>query len=734
MITSAEARPIPLRARPDLQVQPLVYAGRRYWGIKDPVALGYFQLRDEEHFIWRLLDGRRSLEQIKQQFEREYPPHELDVSQLQAFFSRLHRDNLVLAHSADQGQVLLERRYERTRNDLLAALANVLAIRFRGVNPSRFLDWLYARVGWLTSPWMLAVYVMLMAAAAILLASRPDAVFERLPEWSSFLTIRNAFWLAAAVGLSKVLHEFGHALTCKRMGGQCHELGLMLLVFTPCLYCNVSDAWMLPSKWQRIAISAAGIIVELVIASLCAFVWWFSEPGLVNALAFNLMMVCGVGTLLFNGNPLLRYDGYYVLSDLIEVPNLHEQAGSALRRIWTHGVLGMEAPNERLLPDRSPAALALFAVASFAYRVFIAGALLLFVRELLKPYRLALLSELLAVALVVGLVGQPAWRAYQFLSDPLRRRQMNWFRAGVRLAALAAVVAACVFIPLPCSTSAPVLLEPLGARRVYVTEPGTLVESLKLGDEVKEGQALARLENHDVTMEVEKLRSERDQQRLHVAHLTAQQIQDEKASAQLPTAMELLADLNTRYEQRLREQTRLTLKAPIAGTVLPPPAHNEPPPAGKLPTWTGTPLEVRNHGAYLATGTLLCLVGNPERFEAVAVIDQRDVGRIRPGQQVDLLLDESRDQVLHGKVIEIAQRDVAIAPREIVARGDLPTKTDKTGEARPLSTSYQARIEFDSQERRLLTGSSGRARFHVEPESIAQRVGRFFASTFRMRW
>ena len=121
-------------------------------------------------------------------------------------------------------------------------------------------------------------------------------------------------------------------MTCIRLGGQCRELGLMLLVFTPCLYCEVSDAWTFPSKWQRIAVSAAGIIVEIVLAALAALVWCFSGPGLLHSLAFAVMVVCSVSTLLFNGNPLMRYDGYYVLADLLEVPNLAEQSRAVVAR------------------------------------------------------------------------------------------------------------------------------------------------------------------------------------------------------------------------------------------------------------------------------------------------------------------------------------------------------------------------------------------------------------------
>lgn len=114
----------------------------------------------------------------------------------------------------------------------------------------------------------------------------------------------------------KIIHEFGHGLACKTFGGEVHEMGLLFLVFSPCMYCNVSDAWTLPSKWQRIVISAAGIYVELLIASIATFIWWRTDHGtFINNMCMSLMVVCSVSTFVFNANPLMRFDGYYVLAD-----------------------------------------------------------------------------------------------------------------------------------------------------------------------------------------------------------------------------------------------------------------------------------------------------------------------------------------------------------------------------------------------------------------------------------
>ena len=127
--------------------------------------------------------------------------------------------------------------------------------------------------------------MLLILSAASLVLVQFDAFYAKLPGFHQFFQANNWLWLGLVLCVTKVMHEFGHGLSCKHFKGECHELGFMLLVLTPCLYCNVSDSWMLPSKWRRAAIGAGGMYVELVLASIATFVWWFSEPGLVNQLA-----------------------------------------------------------------------------------------------------------------------------------------------------------------------------------------------------------------------------------------------------------------------------------------------------------------------------------------------------------------------------------------------------------------------------------------------------------------
>src|SRR5262245_31061163 len=324
---STAAISLPL-ARRDLQIVPIENRGRQDWTVKDPVALRYYQLRDEERFILSLLDGQMNPGEIIAQFERQFAPRRLRRSELAGFLSLLHREGLVTAAALGQGEHLLSRAADQHRRSWLMSLANVLAIRLPGINPNGWLSAAVPYFAWIYSPACLFFVFTLLVAAVTVVTVNFGPLSERLPRLTEFFGPQNLLWLAASLAVVKSLHELGHAFTCKRFGGECNRMGIMLLVFTPALYCDVTGAWMFRERWKRIAVSAAGVIVELVLAAIATIVWAWTQPGLVNALALNVMFVCSVSTLLINGNPLLRYDGYYVLADWLGTPNLQQQASA----------------------------------------------------------------------------------------------------------------------------------------------------------------------------------------------------------------------------------------------------------------------------------------------------------------------------------------------------------------------------------------------------------------------
>jgi putative peptide zinc metalloprotease protein len=720
-------------ARRDLVIVPLENQGRQDWTVKDPIALRYYQLREEERFLLNLLDGRLTMDQIVARFEQRFAPRRLRHTELAGFLSLLHREGLVAARALGQGQQLLARSTTQQRRSWLLALSNVLAIRLPGINPDRLLTAAASWLVWLFSPACLFVVLLLLTAALSVVAVNFGPLVERLPRLAEFFGPHNLFWLAVSLTAVKTLHELGHAFTCKHFGGACHRLGIMLLVFTPALYCDVSDAWMFRERWKRIAVSAAGVAVELVLAALATLVWSMTQPGWINALALNVMFVCSVSTLLINGNPLLRYDGYYVLADWLGTPNLQQQGSAAVSRCFAWLLAGVTLDQPRFLAEPGAALLWSYAVASLIYRGMVVVGILWFLDATLRPWGLGTISLLIALIVIASIAAGPLARAASFLNNPSSRRQINgrWFVASLTI--LAGAIAAFALLPLPASVTAPVVLRPLNGRRVYVSTAGMLASATPAGQRVAAGETVAQLTNRRLELQVAELASRAAQQRLLVAHLSLRQHRDPELGEQLPVAEARLRDLDTQLAELNRELARLQVVAPVAGTILPPP------PASRdadddLGSLVGTPQSPHNLGCYLESGALLCTIGDPSKTEAVAFVDQADVQALHEGQVVRLALRQHPGRIIHGRVLEISRLQSDDMPPQVVAERLIPLHAGPAGKSQPLHTYYQAVVTLDSHDRNLLSGAVGWARVQVAPQPLWLRIHRGLRGTLRTPW
>jgi putative peptide zinc metalloprotease protein len=708
--------------RPDLVVRPQRAEARHAWIVKDPVALRYFSLSTHEYAILQWLDGSLTLDDICRKFEETFPPYRMTPRRLQAFLANLYENGLLVVDGADQGKLLLESFQRDERRERWQKWLNWLSIRFRGIDPDPLLSWLYPKVRWCFSRAFLAAGLMLAVVAIVLLVTHAPQFAGELPRLHELIGPRNLVWLVVAFAVIKVLHEFGHALACKHYGGECHEMGVMLLLFVPCLYCNVTDSWMLQSRWQRIAISAAGILVELHLAALAVVCWWLFQPGLLQTIALNTIVVCSVGTIVFNGNPLLRYDGYFILADLVDMPNLWQESRNALRRRLGHWFLAPEIV-ARTPPGERQGLLTLYGIASLVYRAFVVVAILLLLHRALVPRGLAWLVPIIVASFVASAAVVWFGVMRRFWTRPMAWRQFNLPR--VVLTAVAAAIGLWLFlaIPFPSRIAAPALLQPLAAHRIYVSTPGTLRQCVSPGDSVTANQVVAELEDVELHRDIVRLTGELELARTRVQNLQLRLPDEPDAAAQLQVAEEMLADVDQQLRQRKRDEQALILKAPAAGLVMEPP---ETPVRssvdGRLPLWTGQPMKAENRDCHLERGTLFCLVGDPRRLEAVLYVDETDVQFVRIDQRVRLQFAVAPTAVLTGRVVEIAKRNILTVPNELAAEQELATRRDSTGSRRPLRTAYSVRVELDEHDTALLTASRGRAKISVEPRSLAERL------------
>jgi putative peptide zinc metalloprotease protein len=719
-LTSSTAWPLALAMRRDLVVRQARWQGREYWIIKDPLALKYFRFEAEEFTILSLLDGRRSSDEVCEAFERQFAPQRITARQLQQLVGMLHRSQLLVASAAGQGAELAARAKTKQRRELWSKAANLLAIRFRGVDPDRFLNGLSGCAGWIFSLPAAACFVLLMLSATALVTAQLDTFLARLPTFEAFFAAENWLWLAVTLGLTKVLHELGHGLACQRFGGECHEMGVMLLVFTPCLYCNVSDAWMIPSKWRRIAVGAGGMYVELILASLATFGWWASAPGLFNALCLNVMFVSSVSTLLFNANPLMRFDGYYILADLVEIPNLRQKAATIVQRKLGRWLLGLRERPDPLLPASHHGLLAAYATASSIYGWLVSLSIFWIVYRALEPYGLKFAGQALGLAMVITLIVAPVVRLLTFVFQPARPKELNPMRAILSVSALGALACGVMCVPLPYYVPARFVIEPRGGTSVYVEVPGELRVSHVQHGPVAAGQTIAELDDLNARLAVQKLASQRTQAIARIEGIRQRAHVDEAALLELSQAEEALAALDVQLARLELDIAKLVIQAPASGLLLPAPSRPAEEQQGTLATWSGRPLEVRNVGAFLSAGTLLGRIAQPGELEAILAIPEEELDFVASGQAVDLILDSLPGQRLPGRIQRVSaenfQTDDEVGlPRQQPAQQPVV---------------YQASVPLDDLSGAIVVGACGTARVQAGRQPLVTRLWRAACRTF----
>ena len=717
--------------RLDLQVASPQSGSRRVWGVKDPVTLNYYELREEEFFVLGQLERPMSVGELCTAFAERFRPQTLAHEELQQFIGQLSQQGLLIAEQPGYGNVLSDRIANADTRRRWQGLTNLLAIRFRGFDPDRLLGSILTRCEWLFSPWTLIIFGLVTATAIGLVILEFDTLVSRLPDAKAWLSVQNLFLMAFVLGCVKVLHEFGHGLTCKRFGGECHEMGLMLLVFTPCLYCNVTDIWMVKSKWQRMAVSAAGIAVELAIAACCTILWWFSVPGLFHSVCLNLMVVCGVSTLVFNGNPLLRYDGYFVLSDWLEIPNLQQQSLAAVKRHLAGWFLGLSRPSSRPVPAGHEMLLVAYGAASLAYRLLLTVSVLWVLYYWLQPYGLAPVVHVFAALTAWTTLAMPMSNLLQWLMSPAQRVCICWprfFRRGMLAIILLATV---LLVPLPSHVTSTALFDSDAAARVYVTSEGTLVEGVTIGSVVEEGQVVAKLVSPQLERELARLEGEVQEHRVRLEQLERRRVHEQGVAAQIPSTRESLHEVEQQLERRRLDADRLVLRAPRSGVVVPAFSTNRSP-AGSLPGWSSTPLDPRTRGCFLRAGTTVCLIGERSKVAATLIVSQDGAADVRIGQSVRLRCPEFPGEVLQGEIVELAELDIDLVTTDFVRRANLPTRIASSGTIRPVGIWYQARASISQSDDRILPGTSGTGTISIGSESLLTRSRRWIRRTFSL--
>ncbi len=383
----AELRP---RLHPAVQVFRQQYRGQMWFVVRDPANNQFFRVPEAGYEFIGLLDGSRTVTeawQITMDRLGDMAPTQGEAIQL---LGQLYTSNLLQGDLPPDASGMFERRRKRVQREIRSYATNLLFVRFPLWDPDRLLNRWVGVVGWVFGPIGFALLAILAATGIYFITQRGWDELIRASDPQSMLRTENLLWLYGGYAVIKLVHELGHAFACKhfgrdsRAGGEVHTIGLMLLVFMPVPYVDASSSWAFRSKWQRAIVAGAGIYIEIAIASIAAVVWASTPQGsLASDLSHNLIFLASVSTLLFNGNPLLRYDGYYILSDVLEIPNLAMQSKQYLYYLTRKYAFGVRDAVTNVRSVRERFWFVTYGIASTVYRMVIFAGILLYVSDML---------------------------------------------------------------------------------------------------------------------------------------------------------------------------------------------------------------------------------------------------------------------------------------------------------------------------------------------------------------
>ena len=710
--------------RPDLIAVPHDSGG---WVVKDPLTLKYSYLNDTEYSILNFLDGRVSLNRLLKLVHDLDPTDQLTPDDLGAFVQSLAGHQLIRQIGSGDSLRLSQKQTVPTWQRLTMHLLQLLRVQFPLVNPSGFLSAAMPTVSRIAQPAVIRTLWIVFLAALGLVVLHLRELSDALPTIQEFLGPQNVVQMLLIFAFVKVLHEAGHAFTARYFGAECNECGVMLMMFTPVLYTNVTDSWMLPRR-ERILITAAGIAVELLIAATCTLLWWQASPGVVKSLLLNTMLLCSVNTILFNGNPLLRFDGYFLLADLLRIPNLASRSAVAVQQAILGFFSGHRSESADLFEtNRTKIVLYVYGVLSMAYRVFLTLAILQLVRHMTKQWNVQIVGALLTVTILTGFVGIPLLRFLNRLFDLNAMAEYDsksWMRIGIAASLLVVVL----LIPFPQSVVAPAYVQ-CAAERIYANPGGQLVPTVRYGEAVSTGDVLAILRNPEIERTGLRLAGRVNELQKQLDSLMANSATAN--SDLIPTLNESLKSASEQLRKFEQESEKLHVSCAASGLFLPPPAVDREVQSDLREFWNGTAVSYHNTGAWISRGTLLGFVGLESDVELLVCVSQDDVDRVRIGQRAKYLASSGGADAIIGVVTEVATLESTVLPENLAVAGLVNGRPSADG-VEPLEVTYVVTVTLSTGGEQLPPAlySVGHVRVDTEPNSLWRRFQRYLRQTF----
>jgi putative peptide zinc metalloprotease protein len=565
------------------------YRGDAWFVLEDTYSQKYFRVTPQAYAFLRALNTGATVDEVWQRMAREQPEMLPGQDEVVRLLSQLHMASLLYFQGQPQVDAIYERTRTQRRRELYGKALSFLYVKIALWDPDSFLNRIRALIRVMTSPVAMMVWLTVMITAGLNIY---DKGAQLAAGTDGLLSLSNLPFLYLCMTGLKIVHEFAHSFAVKRFGGQVHVFGVMFLIFTPLPYMDATASWSFRNKFQRAIVGLAGMLSELFVAAIGAIVWAHTGPGLVHSLAYNVMIIGSVSSLLFNGNPLLRFDAYYVLADLLEIPNLYSKAQQQWFYFFQRYLLGIQTATSPAIDRNEWRWLTVYGFLAFFYRWFVTTGIVLFMLDQWFPIGLMLLTTS-----IITLIFMPLRKFYTWMTGPALVAHRGRAFAGLAITVATLLVFA-VALPLPYAVRAPGVLEARQTTQLFARTGGVLSElKAQHGQRVAKGEVIAVLLNPEMDNE------------LKVARLLLRESESLYRQA-LVTSPADLVPLQRRAESQQarvaeleRDLADLVVTAPQAGEFV-------------------APVLVERLGNYVERGSLLGEVVDSSEFRFSAVVSQ----------------------------------------------------------------------------------------------------------------
>ncbi len=576
--------------RTSVRAQRQMFRGEQWVVLRDALTTDWFRITEAAWAFVSRLSTRRTVEETWVEIVDLDPDQALSQEEVVQLLGQLNLSNLLVFDRAGAGASLFERYRKRTAKERRALMMGFLSIRIPLFDPDRALVAAMPLIRMLLSPLGAVAYLALLALAGKALIDHSDALFS---QGAGLLAPSNLGLLYVGFVIAKVIHELGHAAVCRYFGGEVHRLGVMLLIFAPMPYVDATASWGFRRPAERLLTGAAGVLAELAVAAVAALLWAHTAPGVVNSIAYNVIFVASVSSLLFNLNPLLRFDGYHMLVDLIDVPNLFQRSREQLKYLAERYLF--------LLPRVKPAArtraeawlLPIYGVASLIYWLMLMSTIVFFIAEQYLD-----LGVLLAWVLAFTVVVVPTFKFLKYLATSPKLTHLRPRTVAITLGLIALILGPLLWVPMPDRIRASGVVEAARHRQLSSEVAGELVEIfVRPGTSVRAGEPLFRLESRSLGFDLRAAMQQHEQLIAQELRATAISVADVEPLRRQRQAVEAMVG------ELERQREALVVRAPIDGV------------------WSAPDLEL-GIGRWVGRGVALGTIVDPGQWRFVAVLPQ----------------------------------------------------------------------------------------------------------------